>query len=145
MTDQEDPRHYRREDFTVLREVPLRWADQDMYGHVNNAIHYLVMDTAINGWLIEASGVDIRQLPALGLVIETNCRYLAEINFPLNIVVGIMLENSGRTSVRYILGLFAEDVAPIAVARFVHVYVDRDTRRPTPIPAEIQRALRQLG
>ncbi|HEY7010141.1 MAG TPA: thioesterase family protein, partial [Jatrophihabitantaceae bacterium] len=128
----------------VLREVPTRWADQDHYGHVNNAVHYLLLDTAVNGWLIDASGVDIRELPAVGLVVETSCRYLAEIHFPQTVVLGIALEGRGTSSVRYDLALFTDREPPVAVARFVHVYVDRITRRPTPIPGEIERALAQL-
>jgi acyl-CoA thioester hydrolase len=141
----ESDKNRRRADYPVLCEVPTRWADQDHYGHVNNAVHYLLMDTAVNGWLIESAGVDIRELTCVGLVVETSCRYLAEIHFPQRVVVGIALEGRGTSSVRYDLALFTDDVAPVAVARFVHVYVDRVTRRPAPIPPEIERALAQLS
>ena len=82
MTTVDDPLALRRGDFPVLRDLPTRWSDDDTYGHVNNAVHYQLFDTAVNGWLIEASGTDIRRLPAVGLVVETQCRYLAELRFP---------------------------------------------------------------
>ncbi|OLE23789.1 MAG: 4-hydroxybenzoyl-CoA thioesterase [Actinobacteria bacterium 13_1_20CM_3_71_11] len=135
----------RRADFPVLRELPTRWSDDDVYGHVNNVVHYLMFDTAVNGWLIEASGTDIRRLPAIGVVVETNCRYLAQLRFPETVTCGIALARLGRTSVGYRLALFGEDRAePAAVGRFVHVYVDAETRRPVPVPEEIRKALRQL-
>jgi acyl-CoA thioester hydrolase len=141
-----DPRDLRRTDFTVLRSLPTRWSDDDAYGHVNNTIHYLMFDTAVNGWLIEAAGVDIRQLPAIGLVVETSCRYFAELRFPETVTAGIALEKQGRTSVIYQLALFGEgSETAAAVGRFVHVYVGRDDRRPVPIPAEIAAALNGLG
>lgn len=145
MTQADDPRTLRRADFNVLRALPTRWSDDDTYGHVNNVIHYLMFDTAVNGWLIEASGVDIRSLPAIGLVVETSCRYFAELRFPEVVTAGIGLHNLGTTSVTYRLALFGEsDESPAAVGRFVHVYVDRETHRPTEIPDEIRSALSQL-
>lgn len=142
----EQPRRMRRADFAVLRELPTRWSDDDTYGHVNNVVHYLMFDTAVNGWLIEASAVDIRQLPAIGLVVETSCRYFAELRFPEVVTAGLALERLGSSSVVYRLALFGQHAAePAALGRFVHVYVDRTQRRPTPVPAEIRRALSRLG
>lgn len=136
----------RRSDFPVLRELPTRWSDDDTYGHVNNVVHYLMFDTAVNGWLIEASGVDIRQLPAIGVVVETSCQYFAELRFPEVVTAGIALEHLGTSSVVYRLGLFGElATEPAALGRFVHVYVDREERRPTPVPPEIRAALAQLA
>jgi len=140
-----DPRNVRRDDFRILRSLPTRWSDDDTYGHVNNVVHYLMFDTAVNGWLIEASGVDIRELPAVGLVVETSCQYFAELRFPETVTAGIALEKLGSTSVVYRLALFGAPETPAAAGRFVHVYVDRVTKRPTRIPAEILRALEQLG
>jgi len=141
-----DPKDLRRTDFAVLRELPTRWSDDDTYGHVNNVVHYLMFDTAVNGWLIEAAGVDIRTLPAIGLVVETSCRYFAELRFPETVTAGIGLEKLGSSSVVYQLALFGEGRdAPAAVGRFVHVYVDRGTRRPVPVPPEIRGALAELG
>jgi acyl-CoA thioester hydrolase len=137
-----DPRALRRADFPVLRAVPTRWSDEDRYGHLNNAVHYLLFDTAVNGWLIEASGTDIRRLPAIGVVAETGCRYLAELHFPEAVQAGIRLVRLGRTSVVYQLALFtARAASPAAVGRFVHVYVDAASREPAPVPPEIRAAL----
>ncbi|HZC72942.1 MAG TPA: thioesterase family protein [Jatrophihabitans sp.] len=136
----------RRSDFAVLRQLPTRWSDDDTYGHVNNVVHYLMFDTAVNGWLIEASGLDIRQLPAIGVVVETSCQYFAELRFPEVVTAGLALEHLGTSSVVYRLALFGEQRAePAAVGRFVHVYVDRETRQSVPVPDEIRAALRQLG
>ena len=144
-TPAEAARSVRRSDFPVLRELPTRWSDDDTYGHVNNVVHYLMFDTAVNGWLIEASGVDIRELPAIGLVVETSCHYFAELRFPEMVTAGLGLERLGTSSVIYRLALFGEHRAePAALGRFVHVYVDRDERRPTPVPPEIRSALAQL-
>src|SRR4051795_10163864 len=141
-----DPRALRREDFPVLRPVPLRWNDDDAYGHVNNAVHYLLFDTAVNGWLVETLGRDVRTLPAIGVVAETGCRYLAQLRFPEVVTAGLALERLGRTSVTYRLALFGErDAAPAAVGRFVHVYVDASSRQPVPVPREVLQALTTLG
>ena len=140
-----DPRELRRSDFPVLRELPTRWNDDDTYGHVNNVVHYLMFDTAVNGWLIEASGVDIRTLPAIGLVVETSCRYFAELRFPEVVTAGIALEHLGTSSVVYQLALFGAADEPAAVGRFVHVYVVREDHAKAPIPPEIRAALAQLN
>lgn len=139
-----DPRALRRADFPVLRALPTRWADVDAYGHVNNVVHYALFDTLVNAWLIEASGTDVRRLPAVGLVVETGCRYLAELDFPGTVTGGLALERRGTTSVTYRLALFGDGEAPAAVGRFVHVYVDRETRRPVPPPPEVDLALSRL-
>jgi acyl-CoA thioester hydrolase len=146
MSVSEEPTDLRRGDFTVLRQLPTRWSDDDTYGHVNNVVHYLLFDTAVNGWLIAASGVDIRQLPAIGLVVETSCRYFAQLRFPEIVTAGIGLEKLGTSSVVYRLALFGEGRdEPAAVGRFVHVYVDQRTRRPTPVPDEIRAVLELLS
>ncbi|HEY3714623.1 MAG TPA: thioesterase family protein [Jatrophihabitantaceae bacterium] len=141
MTD--DPRTLRRADFPVLREIPTRWSDDDTYQHVNNVVHYSMFDTAVNGWLIEASGVDIRELPAVGLVVETSCQYFAELRFPVVVTAGLAVDHVGTSSVVYRLALFGDvdGDGPAAAGRFVHVYVDRASRRTTPIPGEIRAAL----
>ena len=139
-----DHRRLRRSDFPVLRDVPLRWADVDVYGHVNNVVHYSIFDTAVNGWLIEASGVDIRRLDAIGLVVETSCRYHAELEFPGTVTAGIALERLGTSSVVYRLALFGEPELPAATGRFVHVYVHRTARQPVRVPDEVRAALTRL-
>ena len=143
MTD--DPRALRRDDFPVLRAIPTRWADDDTYGHVNNVVHYAMFDTAVNGWLIEAAGVDIRELRAVGLVVETACQYFAELRFPVTVTAGLRVEHIGTSSVVYRLGLFGDGAEPAAVGRFVHVYTDRATRRPVPVPDQIRTALDSVG
>jgi len=128
----------------VLRALPTRWSDDDTYGHVNNVVHYSLFDTAVNGWLIEACGVDIRELPAIGLVVETSCRYFAELRFPDVVTAGLALEHLGTSSVVYQLALFGAADEPAAVGRFVHVYVSRADRQPVPVPPEIRTALASL-
>jgi acyl-CoA thioester hydrolase len=135
----------KRDDFPALRRISTRWADNDVYGHVNNVVYYSFFDTAVNGWLMDATGVDIRELPAIGLVAETTCRFLTSLSFPDDVVAGLALERLGRTSVVYRIGLFrGDEIGPAAIGRFVHVYVDRQTRTPTPVPHPIRAALAQL-
>ena len=135
----------RRAEFRVLRTITTRWMDNDHYGHVNNVAYYSYFDTAVNGWLIEASGCDIRDLPAIGIVAETSCRFLRELSFPDIVHAGLALERLGNSSVVYRIGLFRNDEdAPAAIGRFVHVYVDAVSRRPVPVPGEVRKALAQL-
>lgn len=135
----------RRGDFPVLRHITTRWADNDVYGHVNNVVYYAYFDTAVNGWLIDAAGTDIRALPAIGIVAETGCRFLAPLSFPDPVTAGLRLGRLGTSSVVYEIGLFrADDEEPAGLGHFVHVYVDRDTRRPVPVPPQIRAALAVL-
>jgi len=136
----------RRSDFRVLRPITTRWHDNDHYGHVNNVVYYAYFDTAVNGFLIEASGTDIRDLPAIGIVAETSCRFLRELSFPDMVHAGLALEKLGTSSVIYRIGLFRNDeTEPAAIGRFVHVYVDAATRRPVPVPPSIRAALTALA
>jgi acyl-CoA thioester hydrolase len=140
------PKDRRREEYLVHVEVPTRWADHDTYGHVNNAVHVVMLDSALNGWLITASGVDIRTLQARGVVVHTELDYVRELKFPEIATVGIGVSRRGRSSITYDIALFTEGHAePAATASFVHVYVDREAFTPVPIPAEIEAALRCLG
>jgi acyl-CoA thioester hydrolase len=134
-----------RRDFKVLRPLQTRWMDNDQYGHVNNVAYYSYFDTAVNGYLIEATGTDTRQLPAIGIVAETSCKFLKEVSFPDVLHIGLRLEKLGNSSVIYQLAVFrADEESPAALGRFVHVYVDEKTRRPTPIPAIVRAALEKL-
>ena len=119
--------------------------DNDAYGHVNNVVYYSVFDTVVNRYLIEAGALDIQHGTVIGLVVETQCNYYAPITFPQRIDAGLRVTQRGTSSVRYEIGLFAED-APLASAcgHFVHVYVDRTTRRPTALPAPLINALQGL-
>ena len=145
MSDTGDQKELRRSAFPVLRPLQTRWSDDDAYGHMNNVVHYSLFDTAVNGWLMSAAGVDIRTLPAIGLVVETSCRYFSPLHFPEPVTAGIALENLGTSSVVYQLALFGADESPAAAGRFVHVYVSREERRPVPVPPEIRKALETLA
>jgi acyl-CoA thioester hydrolase len=135
----------RRADFPYFLAIPTRWMDNDSYGHVNNVTYYSYFDTAVNEHLIRAGGLDIRASPAVGLVVETSCRFHRSLSFPEIVDVGLRVERLGATSVTYAIGLFrAGDEAIAASGRFVHVWVDRATQRPTPVPAAIRAALAPL-
>lgn len=128
-------------DFPVHWPVGTRWADNDMFGHLNNAVYYQLFDTAINGWIGTRLDWDPLAAPALGVVAESGCRYLADLAFPQHLVVGLAVTRLGRSSVTYRLGVFCaaepESAAaqPItALGHWVHVYIDRVARRPVPIP-----------
>ena len=119
--------------------------DNDHYGHVNNVAYYSFFDTAVNGFLIEAAGTDIRELPAIGIVAESSCKFLNAVSFPDTIHAGLAIEKLGTRSVVYTIGLFRNnDDEACAIGRFVHVYVDRQTRRPVEIPSVIRQALVSL-
>ncbi|MFJ1460153.1 thioesterase family protein [Nocardia wallacei] len=127
--------------------MPTRWADNDHYGHVNNVTYYSYFDTAVNAWLIHATGTDIRDLPAIGVVAETSCRFHGSLSFPDRLRVGLRITRLGRTSITYGLAIFREDGDALELAAtgtFVHVYVDEQTRKPVEIPAVIRSAATQL-
>jgi len=133
-------------DFPVQWPVLTRWADNDMFGHLNNAVYYQLFDTAINGWINTTLGIDPLTMPSLGIVAESGCRYLSELSFPAQLVVGLAVTRLGRSSVTYRLGVFRADDAngerPIAaLGHWVHVYIDRASRRPQPIPDPIRALL----
>ena len=127
----------------MLWPMPTRWADNDHYGHVNNVTYYSYFDTAVNAWLMHATGTDIRELPALGVVAETSCRFLGSLSFPDRLRVGLRVARLGRTSITYDLAVFREDGEALELAAtgtFVHVYVDGETRTPVEIPDVIRSA-----
>ena len=134
-----------RQDFRVLRPMQTRWMDNDHYGHVNNVAYYSYFDSAVNGYLMDATSSDTRELSAIGIVAETSCRFVKEISFPDLLYIGLRVEKLGNSSVVYELAVFrGNDTDPSAVGRFVHVYVDEKTRRPVPIPPVIRAALDKL-
>ncbi|MEO4044244.1 thioesterase family protein [Hoeflea sp. CAU 1731] len=139
------PSPYTRSDFQLFRPLQTRWSDNDIYGHMNNVVHYLLFDTAVNGWLIDRGLLDIRNGDTIGLVVETGCQYFREIMFPDSVSAGIRVARLGNSSVTYEVGLFAnEDDGAAAQGRFVHVYVDRETRRPKPLPDDWRTALEEI-
>jgi acyl-CoA thioester hydrolase len=134
-------------DFPVHWPVLTRWTDNDMFGHLNNAVYYELFDTAINAWLNTSTGLDPLTAPWLGVVAESGCRYFAELQVPDPLVVGLSVTRLGTSSVTYRLAVFpppeasGEGETVAAVGHWVHVYVDRDTRRPVPIPDALRRML----
>ncbi len=135
-----------RKDYGHWLQIPTRWMDNDVYGHVNNVVYYSYFDTVINAYLIEAGKLDIEHGPVIGLCVESQCRYFKPLSFPDRIDAGLRVARLGSSSVRYEVGLFrAGDDAPAASGHFVHVFVDRAGRRPTPIPEPMRSALAMLA
>ena len=133
-----------RGEFPYLRELQTRWADNDVYGHVNNVVYYAYFDTLINRYLIEEGGLDIQLDPAIAVCVESQCTYKKSISFPDVVQAGLRVTKLGRTSVTYQIGIFrGED--PCAEGSFVHVFVERATRKPTPIPNAIRNALERIA
>lgn len=136
----------RRENYRHFLAIPTRWHDNDVYGHVNNVVFYAYFDTVVNEYYVAAGGLDIHAGPAIGLVVETLCRYHQPISFPDIIDAGLRVARLGTSSVRHEIGLFRRgEEAPAATGHFVHVFVDRATRRPVPIPDEMRAALAKIA
>ncbi len=134
-----------RSDYYAFRTIPTRWMDNDAYGHVNNVVYYSWFDTAVNAWLVEAGLLDIQHGAIIGLVVETGCRYYRSVAFPEPVEAGIRVARLGTSSIRWEVGLFTPGHdGPTAEGYFVHVYVDRDSRRPVPVPAAWRRRLAEL-
>ncbi len=134
-----------RADYATYQSLDTRWADNDIYGHINNVVFYAFFDTAVNRTLIEAGALNIHDGAVIGLVVETGCRYHAPLAFPDRIDAGVRVARLGTSSVRYEVGVFrADEDLAAAEGFFVHVYVDRQTRRPTPLPGPLRAALEPL-
>ena len=134
-----------RDDYPHFYSLPTRWMDNDVYGHVNNALYYGFFDTAINEYLIGAGRLDINSGPVIAFAAESQCQYLRPLAFPGTIDVGLRVGKLGNSSVRYELAIFKEgENVAAAVGYFVHVFVDRVTQRPAPMPASIRTALERL-
>lgn len=128
--------------FTV---IPTRWGDNDAYGHVNNVVYYAYFDSAVNRFLIENGVLDITRSTTVGLVVETRCTYFSSLAFPDTVHVGLKVTQLGRSSVRYEIGVFRNsDDSAAAVGQFVHVYVDRASQRPVPVPDAVRAVLQPL-
>jgi len=125
--------------------VPTRWMDNDVYGHVNNVHYYSFFDTVVNGYLIREGALDPATSAVIGLVVETKCNYFESLSFPDEVQAGLRVARLGASSVRYEIGLFRREAAHAAAqGHFIHVYVDRTTRRPAPLPEALKRALAPL-
>jgi acyl-CoA thioester hydrolase len=140
------PAPTRRPSYRHFTQIATRWADNDVYGHVNNVVYYAYFDSAVNRHLIENGLLDVARSATIGLVVETRCTYFSSMGFPDQVHVGLKVVRLGNTSVRYEIGIFRndEDTAS-AVGEFVHVYVDRMSNRPVPIPATVRQVLLKLA
>jgi acyl-CoA thioester hydrolase len=135
----------RRGDYRHFLTIPTRWMDNDVYGHVNNVVYYSYFDTVVNHYMIETGVLEIERSPVIGLVVETGCRYGKSITFPEPVHAGLRIARLGNSSVRYEIGLFrADEDEAAAEGHFIHVYVDRQTRRPVPLPESLRKALAPL-
>ena len=139
------PQPHRLSDYRHRQPITTRWMDNDAYSHVNNAVYYSYFDTVVNTYLIRQGALDIEKSPVIGLVVETGCQYFAPLTYPETVTAALRVAHLGRSSVRYEIALFAEG-SEVAAAQghFVHVYVDRETRRPVDLPPALRAALEPL-
>jgi len=134
-----------RRDYPHFQRITTRWKDNDIYGHVNNVEYYSYFDTVINTYLIRDGGLDIHDGASIGVCAESHCRFLDSLAFPAAVDAGLRVARIGRSSVRYEIALFGEDLANAAAEGwFVHVFVDRETRRPIDLPTALRSALEKL-
>ena len=137
------PNH--RDEYQYFTDITTRWMDNDIYGHVNNVVYYSYFDTVINGFLIENKVLDIHSGEVVGLVVETQCNYFKPVAFPEKIVAGINVDRIGNSSVTYRVGIFSkEDDTALAQGHFVHVYVNKESGRPVPIPQDLRSVLETI-
>lgn len=134
-----------RDAYPHILPIQTRWMDNDIYGHVNNVTYYSYFDTVVNSYLIDMGGLDIHDGTVVGFAVETTCRFFKPVAFPEKLAAGLRVGRLGNSSVRYEIAIFkdGEDTAA-AAGHFVHVFVDRRTDRPTPVPATIRKALEKL-
>jgi acyl-CoA thioester hydrolase len=134
-----------RSSYRHFLPIQTRWADNDVYGHVNNVVYYSWFDTVVNEYLIRSEALDIERSEVVGLVVETRCSYFSELAFPQAIDAGLRVARIGTSSVRYEIGLFAAGVdLASAQGHFIHVYVDRRSRKPAALPAPLRDALQRI-
>lgn len=134
-----------REQFRHFLAIPTRWMDNDVYGHINNVVYYSFFDTAVNQYLVERAGLELEISETIGVVVETMCRFHRALSFPEPVEAGLRVSRVGGSSVRYEIGIFRPgDPVAVAAGHFVHVYVDRATRRPSTVPARVRAALEPL-
>ncbi|MGB7337889.1 MAG: thioesterase family protein [Phototrophicaceae bacterium] len=141
----ENPKEQRREHYPHFLTIPTRWRDVDMYQHVNNVVFYAYFDTVIGAYLIKEGGLDYENGETIGFAVETHCQFLQQVRFPDVLEAGLRVGKLGNSSCRYEIGIFKEDnIEPVAVGHFVHVFVNRQTTRPTPIIGQLRAALEKL-
>ncbi len=139
------PQPATRDAYKAFRTIATRWMDNDAYGHVNNVVYYSWFDTAVNAHLIEQGALDIHDSQVIGLVIETQCNYFSSLAFPQAVEAGIRVARMGQSSVRYEVGIFAAgEPSTAARGHFVHVYVDKASRRPAALPPRLRAVLEKL-
>lgn len=140
-----NPKDERRGRYKHQRQIPTRWRDNDVYHHINNVIYYEFFDTVINGYLMDAGGLDFSRGETVGFAVETHCQFLKPIQFPEIVDACLRVGELGNSSVRYEIGIFKPgDEEPAAVGYFVHVFVDRLSRQPAPIAGKLRRAMEAL-
>jgi acyl-CoA thioester hydrolase len=141
----ERPRPHHRSDYVYFQLMTTRWMDNDSYRHMNNTMYYSFFDTIVNQYLIENGALDIEKSPVIGLVAETSCSYFSSLGFPSKVNVGLRVGHLGNSSIRYEIALFKDDNdTASAQGHFVHVYVDRDSGRPTPLPEKLKSVVTPL-
>lgn len=134
-----------RDEYRHFHPIGTRWMDNDVYGHVNNVVYYSWFDTVVNEFLVTNGVLDIERSPVIGLVVETQCNYFAPVAFPDRITAALRVARLGNSSVRYEVGIFRDDEATAsAQGHFVHVYVDRISRRPAALPQEMRTLLQTI-
>jgi acyl-CoA thioester hydrolase len=139
------PTPNQRDAYRHFQTIPTRWMDNDVYGHVNNVVYYSYFDTVVNQYLIQHGALDIGRSQVVGFVVETGCQYFAPITFPDAVTAGLRVARIGNSSIRYEIGIFRNtEQAASAQGFFVHVYVDRATRRSTRLPAELRAAVERI-
>jgi acyl-CoA thioester hydrolase len=140
-----EPEQHQREYYKHHLHIPTRWRDNDVYHHVNNVIYYEFFDTVINGYLMQYGGLDFAQGETVGFAVETHCQFLKPIRFPEVIEAGLRIGRLGNSSVRYEIGIFkANEEDPAAIGYFVHVFVNRETNKPTRIEGKLRDAMEAL-
>jgi acyl-CoA thioester hydrolase len=134
-----------RSDYRHFQQITTRWMDNDAYGHVNNVVYYSWFDTVVNQFLVAGGALDIEHSPVIGLVVETQCNYFSPVSFPEMVTAGLCVTALGNSSVRYAVGIFRDnDQLAAAQGHFVHVYVDRVTRKPGAIPEHVRTLLQSI-
>jgi len=139
------PKPYTRADYPHFLTIPTRWADNDIYGHVNNSVYYFYFDTVVNRWLVDNDLLVLEAPKTIGLVVDTQCSFFAPVSFPEDIHAGLRVAHIGSSSVRYEIALFTDADTAIAQGHFVHVYVDHATRRPVPLSDTMRQKFAKLS